>query len=182
MKPWRTLESNALVEDRWIKLTADRCLLPDGKVIEPYYVLHERDWVHVFAQNDDGSVLVVRQFRYATAALCVDLPGGVIDEGESSLAAAKRELLEETGYSANEWTVVGRMYANPARQTNSVHIYVARGLVQVTSQSLDESEDIQFEFASIAEIHEMIERNEFSQALHTASFYRSLRSLDRDGA
>ena len=182
MKPWRTLESNALVEDRWIKLTADRCLLPDGKVIEPYYVLHERDWVHVFAQNDDGSVLVVRQFRYATAALCVELPGGVVDKGESSLAAAKRELLEETGYSANEWTVVGRMYANPARQTNSVHIYVARGLVQVTSQSLDESEDIQFEFASIAEIHEMMERNEFSQALHTASFYRSLRSLDRDGA
>jgi len=182
MKPWQTLESNALVEDRWIRLTADRCLLPDGKVIEPYYVLHERDWVHVFAQDDGGSVLVVRQFRYAAATLCVELPGGVIDEGESPLAAAKRELLEETGYTASEWTSIGRMYANPARQTNSIHIYAARGLAQVTSQNLDESEDIEFEFASIAKMHEMIEHNRFSQALHAASFYRSLRALERGDA
>jgi len=182
MKPWQTLESNALVEDRWIRLTADRCLLPDGKVIEPYYVLHESDWVHVFAHDAAGSVLVVRQFRYAAAALCVELPGGVIDEGESPLAAAKRELLEETGYTASEWTSAGRMYANPARQTNSVHIYMARGLTQLTSQNLDESEDIEFEFASIEKIHEMIEHNQFSQALHAASFYRSLRVLERGGA
>ena len=149
---------------------------------QAHYVLHERDWVHVFAQDDGGSVLVVRQFRYAAAALCVELPGGVIDEGESPLTAAKRELLEETGYAASEWTSVGRMYANPARQTNSVHIYMARDLTKLTSQSLDESEDIEFEFASIAKIHEMIDHNQFSQALHAASFYRSLRALERRGA
>jgi 8-oxo-dGTP pyrophosphatase MutT (NUDIX family) len=154
MKPWRTLESNVLVEDRWIRLTADRCLLPDGKVIEAYYVLHERDWVHVFAQDSGGAVLVVRQFRYAAAALCVELPGGVMEEGESPLATAKRELLEETGYAAREWISVGRMYANPARQTNSVHVYMARGLTHLAPQELDESEDIEFEFAPIAKIRE----------------------------
>lgn len=182
MKPWQTISSNALVEDRWIRLTADRCLLPNGKVLEPYYVLHERDWVHVFAQGDAGEVLVVRQFRYAAAALCVELPGGVVDEGESPLAAAKRELLEETGYEASEWASVGRMYANPARQTNTVHIYMARGLTKRASQALDESEDIEFEFASVAKIHDMIDRNEFSQALHAASFYRSLSALERGSA
>jgi ADP-ribose pyrophosphatase len=181
MKPWQTLESVPLVEDRWIKPTADRCLLSSGKVIEPYYVLHEPDWVHVFAQDGDGSVLVVRQFRYAAAALCVELPGGVIDKGETPLAAAKRELLEETGYAASEWIPVGRMYANPARQTNSVHVFAARGLAHPMSQALDDSEEIEFEFAPIARVHEMIEQGQFSQALHIASFYRSLRVLEPGG-
>lgn len=177
MNPWQTLESTLLVNDRWLKLTADRCRLPDGKVLEPYYVLHDHDWVHVFAQAADGRVLVVRQFRYAAATVCVELPGGVVDTGESPLIAAQRELLEETGHTASEWTSVGRMYANPARQTNSVHIFLARGLSHSAEQDLDESEGIEFEYASIPDLHLMIERNQFSQALHTASFYRSLRAL-----
>ncbi len=184
MLPWHTLESNSIVNDRWLKLTADRCRLPDGKVLEPYYVFHDHDWVHVFAQAPDGRVLVVRQYRYAVGTVCVELPGGVVDRGESPLAAAQRELLEETGHTASEWKSVGRMYANPARQTNSIHIFLAHDLIQSAEQDLDESENIEFEFVSIPELHRMVERNQFSQALHTASFYRSLRALESlpDGA
>jgi hypothetical protein len=63
VKPWKTTGSTTLVSDRWLRLTVDRCALDDGTVIEPYYVIHERDWVHVPARTEDSRVLVVRQFR-----------------------------------------------------------------------------------------------------------------------
>lgn len=177
MKTWEMLQSREIISDRWLKLTADQCRLPTGRIIDPYYVLHEKDWVHIFALADDGHLLVVRQFRYAANVECVELPGGVIDQGEEPLAAAKRELLEETGHTANTWRAIGRMYANPARQTNSIHLFLASGLDKVAAQHLDATEDIEFEFASVESINAMIEKNEFSQALHIASFYRCLREL-----
>jgi 8-oxo-dGTP pyrophosphatase MutT (NUDIX family) len=177
MKPWQTLASKTLVDDQWLKFTADRCRLPDGQAIEPYYVIHERDWVIVFAQADDGRILVVRQFRYGAKTVCVELPAGVIDPEETPMAAAQRELLEETGHTANRWRFVGRMHANAARMSNSAHFFLAQGLDRVADQDLDASETIEFEFVSLADLHHLIEDNEFSQAIQAAAFYRCLRVL-----
>ncbi|MFZ6678646.1 NUDIX hydrolase [Undibacterium sp. Tian12W] len=177
MKPWETLSSKILISDNWLTLAADTCKLPKGQIIEPYYVLHEADWVHVFAQADDGRILTVKQFRYGVKKVCIELPGGVIDEGETALLAAQRELLEETGYTATHWQSLGTMYANPARQTNTIHLFFATGLSLKNEQQLDVSEDIEFDFLAIPEIQQKIETNEFSQALHVASFYRGLHAL-----
>jgi len=137
----------------------------------------KQTWVHVFAQADDGSILTVKQFRYTAKEVCIELPGGVIDEGETHLIAAQRELLEETGYAATLWQSGGTMYGNPARQTNTIHLFFATGLRLKGEQQLDVSEDIEFDFLSIPEIQQKIEANEFSQALHIASFYRGLHAL-----
>jgi 8-oxo-dGTP pyrophosphatase MutT (NUDIX family) len=176
MKAWRRLSSKVLIRDQWLSLRADRCELPGGLIIEPYYVLEEAEWVHIFAQDADGRILVVRQYRYAADTICTELPGGAAEQGESTLAAAQRELREETGYVANEWTFVGKSFANPARQTNSIHLYVARGLDRQGEQNLDASEHISLLFASPGEVKAMIARDEFSQALHIASFYRGLEA------
>ncbi|MFZ6710466.1 NUDIX hydrolase [Undibacterium sp. TC9W] len=177
MKHWETLSSKILISDNWLTLTADTCKLPNKQIIEPYYVLHETDWVHVFAQADDGRILTVKQFRYGVKKVCIELPGGVIDEGETAFLAAQRELLEETGYTAARWQSLGSMYANPARQTNTIHLFFAAGLDLNGEQQLDVSEDIEFDFLAIPEIQQKIETNEFSQALHIASFYRGLHAL-----
>ncbi|MDP1978104.1 NUDIX hydrolase [Undibacterium sp.] len=131
----------------------------------------------MFAQAVDGRILTVKQFRYAANKFCIELPGGVIDEGETPLVAAQRELLEETGYTATHWQSLGTMYANPARQTNTIHLFFATGLSLMGEQQLDASEDIEFNFLSTAEIQQKTETNEFSQALHIASFYRGLHAL-----
>lgn len=179
VKHWTALGSTELVRDRWLTLTADRCRLADGSVIEPYYVMHEKDWVHVFAQTADSSVLVVRQFRYAARAVCAELPAGAVESGETALEAAKRELLEETGHVASEWMALGSLYANPARQTNSVHLFLARNATRVSEQRLDEGEALTYELATVDGIERMIDSREFSQALHVASFYRALAVLAR---
>ncbi|MFZ6757933.1 NUDIX hydrolase [Undibacterium sp. Ji50W] len=174
MHPWRQLASKSLIDDRWLTLRADTCELHNGQIIEPYYVVEEPQWVHVFAQAADGKILVVRQYRYAANVVCTELPGGVVDAGESVLDAAQRELLEETGYVASSWTPHGKYYANPARQTNSIHLFIARGLQRQAEKTLDASEDITESFAHPSEVKAMITSGEFSQSLHIASFYMAL--------
>ncbi len=179
--PWKTLSSMSVIDDRWLHLTEDRCQLPSGEVIEPYYVVHEGDWVHVFAIDPDDHLVVVQQYRYAGNTVCMELPGGVVDPGEEPLAAAKRELAEETGYTAGSWSYVGSMFANPARQTNRIHVFVARGL-SAGMQQLDRTEQLECSLVPVQAVPNAIEVGEFSQALHIASYYRCMQHHRSSGS
>lgn len=181
MRRWSRLSSTTVLQDRWLHVTADRCEIAPGQVVDPYYVLHERDWVHVYAVNDDGEVLTVRQYRHGAGVVCTELPGGVVDPGEHHREAAARELLEETGHTAGRWSHVGTFFANPARQTNAIHIYLAERLHRSAGQTLDETEDLAWAFRTPASIEADMQRGEFSQALHVASLFRAQQFLRQRG-
>jgi len=128
------------------------------------------DWVNVIALTADDRVVLVRQFRAGTAEVCLEIPGGMIDPGEDALAAARRELLEETGYDGGRWQLLGRVRPNPAIQNNTLHVALAEGVTPTGAQRLDGSEVIAVETAPLADIRGKLLAGEIDHALVVAAF------------
>ena len=170
LHPWNITASRHLVQDRWISLRADTCRRDDGLVIAPYYVLEERDWVHVIPMLPDGRILLVRQYRHGAQTFSLELPGGVLDAGETPEQGARRELLEECGATGETWSALASFFPNPARQNNRFHCFIAHHVSRSQSQQLDVSEQIEIHALTPAEIDAAIADGRFSQGNHIAAF------------
>jgi len=166
MQSWKRLSSRDILRDRWVRLRADRCEIAPGKIIEPYYVLEETEWVHVFARDAQDRVLLIRQYRYAADSVGYELPGGTTDAGEDLLKAMQRELLEETGCTAENWRHFTAPFANPARQNNRIHCFLADHVRRVAVPELEETEAIEAEFIERARVLELIRTGAVNQATH----------------
>lgn len=117
---------------------------PDQVANHPYYVIHAPDWINVIALTNESpkKIILVEQFRAGICKPTLEIPGGMIDDGETPQFAAKRELLEETGFESESWTSLGKVSSNPAILTNYTHLYFADNCTKITAQHTDESEDI----------------------------------------
>lgn len=174
-QPWRTTATRTLVKDKWIDLRADDCLRADGLEIKPYYVLDYPDWVQVIAIDADENLVVIRQYRHGIGKLTLEIPSGCIDAADADpLAAAARELREETGYAADQLAHVGTITNNPANQTNRIHIVLAEGARRVAEQSLDESEEIAVELMPVAEARATALAGGFDHSAQIASLLIAL--------
>lgn len=175
--PWKRLSSRDVLRDPWVRLRADRCEIAPGRVLDPYYVLEEHEWVHAVALNRAGEMLLVRQYRYPVEAYTWELPGGWVNPGEEPLAAAQRELAEETGAIAGQWQPLASPFANPARQTNRVHGFLATAAAIVRPPQPDASEALTCAFFPPAAVREMIRDGSFGQASHIGLYYLALERL-----
>lgn len=132
------LESALVYDGGFIKVRKDRALLPDGQVHTREYIEHPGA-VAVLALLDNGSLIMERQFRYAPRREFIEIPAGKIDAGEDILACAKRELLEETGYVAREWTHLSTAWPGIGYSDERIEYFMARGLTHQGSR-LDDGE------------------------------------------
>jgi ADP-ribose pyrophosphatase len=175
---WKTLASKYLFTDNWLTLRADTCETPEGKVVSPYYVYEFPDWVMAVALTSDGKFILERQYRQASGVTCIELPGGCVDPGDSSLEAAlRRELLEETGYVFESVEFLARVSANPSTNSNWAHLYLAMGGRLAQEQKLDPNEEIEVSLYSYEELKELLRKNGVVQSMHMAAFFYAFQRL-----
>lgn len=174
LTPWKILESRY----QFPKFRIDSCELPSGK---PYkaYVFEFDSWANVVALTKNNEVVLVKQYRHGVQEVLLELPGGVVDNGENPLEGAKRELMEETGYSAGSIIEVGRLYPNPAIQQNTLYCYLALDVELTGVQHLDEAEEIEVHLVPLDELVEMVRQGKFLHALNVAVLFQALAQLKK---
>lgn len=169
---WRVLDREYIIKRPWLTARRDKVELPDGRIIEEYYVLEYPDWVNVIAITKDGQFVMERQYRHGLGVHSTELPCGVMEKGEDPLEAAKRELFEETGYGNGEWTKLMVIAPNPGSQNNLTHCFLAVGVEKIAEQSLDDTEELTVHLMSEAEVKSLLENNQICQALMVAPLWR----------
>ena len=172
--PWRVVDSEIVVADRWIRVRADDCRDAEDLRIAPYYVLEYGDWISVLALDVDGNAIIVEEYRHGAGILAVGTIGGGVEAGETPIAAAARELREETGFEAQEIVGLGSTWANFGNHTNRVHHFLARGCVRVSDQTLDESEAIAVHIVSVDGLGEHL-----AQSYHQLTWYKAMELMGR---
>jgi 8-oxo-dGTP pyrophosphatase MutT (NUDIX family) len=178
--PWKVLSSHYLAQNYWISIRADRCETPGGFFIDPYFVLEYRPWVSVVALTADQQVVLVRQYRHAVGTTVLELPGGMLDPQDASpLEAVRRELLEETGYSAESWLATGSVSPSPGSHTNSAYSFLATGVFLADKPHLDITEEIQVVLLPLEEVIHKALSGELLHSLHVSSLFFALARLGR---
>ena len=178
IKEWKVLESEYLVRRPWLTARRDRLELPDGRIIPEYYVLEYPDWVNVIAITKDGQFVMERQYRHAARKISLELPCGVMEEGETPLEAAQRELLEETGFGGGQWKKLMELSPNPSAMSNTTHCFLAIGVEKIAEQHLDETEELSVLFMTKGEVKRMLNENQICQALMVAPLYKYIYAAE----
>ncbi|MDB5134475.1 MAG: hydrolase [Mucilaginibacter sp.] len=173
---WKKLSSTYIHKGPWATLRSDRCEMPDGHIVEDYYVLEYPNWVNAVAITEDNEILMVHQYRHAAGIVSLEIPGGVIDDGELPEQALRRELLEETGYQFDDFELLCTVYANPSTANNHTYCYLAKGGKKVQEQKLDAQEELVVETFTIPEVKQLLADNKIAQSLHcTGLFYAFIK-------
>lgn len=149
--------------------------LGDGREIDDFCVIESPDWAAVLCVTSDERVALVRQYRHGLGGESWELPAGALEPGEAPLAAARRELREETGYESEDWRPLLSASIDPSRQVSRAHFYVALGARPVAAPALDSSEDLETVLVGKAELLELVDSGQLVHGIHVAAILTAVR-------
>jgi len=182
MKKWIQKKTKVLLKRPIFSVSDVECFHPEKEVSHTFFRLSTRDWINVVAVDKEGSFIMVRQHRLGTDTITLETVGGMIDANEPPLEAARRELLEETGYAAGTMHHLKSMAVNPAIMDNHIHVFFAENCTPTSEQNLDAAEDIEVLLFSRDRLAEMIRNGELDHSIAITSlalYWLSAHCSDR---
>lgn len=170
MRGWRTLTRRTLLSrPPWMEVGEERVKLPDGREIDGFLWIRTRDFVTIVALTERDEAILIRSYKHGPRTVSLAVPAGYIEGGEEPLTAAKRELLEETGFSSNEWSSLGRYVVDGNYFVATQHIFLARACNKVTEPAAGDLEEIEPVVVPLADISEHLRRGEVVQLSSAAA-------------
>jgi 8-oxo-dGTP pyrophosphatase MutT (NUDIX family) len=161
-------------------LRIDQCETMKGSVFDPY-VIECGAWVNVIALTKKREVVLIKQYRHGVKQVMLEIPAGIMDEeDESPMWAARRELLEETGYTSDQFIEVGRVYPNPATHNNLTYSFLALDVELVSEQNLDETEEIEVSLIPFVEFISLAKEGGLPQALHISALFFAMAHMEHN--
>ncbi len=158
---WNKKSSEYLLKTKYLKVRQDCVELSNGIVLDDYFIVEKNNVSLIVAIDENQNVILKKEYRYPIDRDLIELPGGTFELNETDpLSVAKRELLEETGYQAEEWELLCTNYDYPTKDVNQVNIYLAKNIKMVAEQKLDITEDIEFKLIPLKDAIEMCMKND----------------------
>jgi ADP-ribose pyrophosphatase len=174
LRHWTVRSSNYRFNEPFLRVRSDTVELPDGTIIEDYFVRESRGFAIVVALTPERRVVLVRQYKHGIAQIVLEMPAGMIDEGESPEACAVRELAEETGYAGDPPQLLRSLFADPTSSNASFHVFLVENAVLKFAQSLDTTEAILVETVTIDDLEAAARDGRIGSGSQVAAAYIAL--------
>ncbi len=168
---WRRTGSEQIADCRVFRVRRDASVNPRDGRSHNFYVIDAPDWINIIPVTDDERVVMIEQYRHGIEKVTLEIPGRMVDEGESAMQTAVREMFEETGYQAREIIALGSLKPNPAIQNNTLHIFLALGAKFEREPVFEGTEHTVVRLVPLADIDEMTTRGEITHSLVIAGFH-----------
>lgn len=171
VETWKRKSSKEVADCRVFKVREDLCERESNKKESTFFVIENPDWVNVIAITKNEEVVLIEQFRHGIEEVILEIPGGMIDGDEDTETAARRELLEETGFSSDKFVLLGKSRPNPAIQNNTIFHYLALNCEKTENVSFDEHESVVTKIVSLEDANNLIADGTISPSLVIAAFH-----------